>query len=121
MVKLTEKIFAIELPEGVEIVAMEAGSSDALRYYPKNYNNIHDTRRIELPQGNWRFLFTTNYTTVDDPRKVVDSIDSEGRGPIYMNYERGMYLFSKATSSLCSLLRSKGCSEGNYAILEKQI
>ena len=52
---------------------------------------------------------------------IVERRDSEGRGFIFLNYENGMYVFSRATSSLRSLLRSKGLDPNNTLILKKTV
>lgn len=50
-------VLSVEVPEGATKVCWECGSDGrVLRYYPKNYNDIHDSRRIELPPGQWELL-----------------------------------------------------------------
>lgn len=107
----------IELSDIVEGIspAMEAGSSDAIRYYQKNYRDVHDTRRIQLPPGSWQIVCTSKECTREHADQIVEKIEEQ----FYKDYEYKGGIFTGPLPSLHSLLRSKGLDPDKTLILKK--
>lgn len=125
MTQLTDKVYAVQVPDDANDFEVEGykvrNAIDERDGQMLVWASLQATHNfIILSRGNWRFLFTTKQATEEQAASVVEGVDSEGRGPIYMNYENGMYVFHKPQSSLRSLLRSRGCSYLlNHALIQK--
>lgn len=125
MTKLTDKLFAIPMPEGAESCEIRGAHSE--RPYPL-LSFYGEGEAVELPVGNWRIVvFTTKTATEEQAASVVQTISNgkiSGR-PQYRRYDRDNELPARmwtrdARHSLESLLRSKGLDENkNYALIEK--
>lgn len=128
MVQLTDKVYAVEVPEGSSafkiiphLVRNAISEMDAIKLVWECEQITHSW--ATLPPGTWRFLFTTKMATEDDARKVVKNY-----GGKYTDYEateedyrlQDIYWYDNALQSLSSLLRSKGLDpDKNYALIEK--
>jgi hypothetical protein len=115
MTQLTDKTFAVKVPEGANGFLIQAGR---LLYYdgtpcPDN------TRGICLPPGSYTFLFCTSKVTEEQARKVVAWIEIAGKIGYYdyMNPQPYRY-FDNYVDSLRSLLKAKGC-DGEWVVVEK--
>lgn len=117
---------------GVEIPSMAFGfdinnyADESELMYMLSMEDISDGADSEetlitkkLPRGSWRIICLSAECSEERAAEIVERINSHGRGFIYMNYEKGMYVFAKPTSSLRSLLRSKGQNEKNTLILKQ--
>lgn len=124
MTQLTDKLYAVEVPDDATDVGWRAGqfTCKQLHTKPGEYHWIVDADDLMHDiGGTWAFLFTTKTATEEDARKVVAWIEIAGKIGYYdyMNPEPYRYLESWE-ESLRSLLRSKNLDpKNNYAIIEK--
>lgn len=116
MTQLTDKVFAVEVPDGAENVRVSQ-----LIGTPKLFADIPGALwAVKLPPGTYRFLFTTGTATEEDARKVV------GEAP-WVNYIPQNLLdmdsrcwLGTGIECMHSLLRLKNLDlKNNYAIIEK--
>jgi hypothetical protein len=118
MIHLRENYWAYPMPkaEGAEIRGEHPGRPyQLLSFYG-------EADAVDLPPGTWEIVCTSKEATSDKVIDLVDSVDSEGRGLIFMNYKNGMYVFGSPLSSLRTLLTSKGCDlNKNWLILKKTV
>jgi hypothetical protein len=122
MINLRENIWAVEVPEGAKELHIEVSlkGSPYIGYKFKDDELLNEYQNINLPPGTWEIVCTGMEATEEQAASIVDSVDSDGRGKVYMNYNNGMYVFHRSTSSLRTLLTSKGCDlNKNYLILKK--
>jgi len=116
-------LWVVELPEGATYVKIN------------EYNDLwfdvpgKTLDWVELPEGKWKALFTTQTATEQDWAGVVEyyaDSDTEGEPPYsvehrwnaYKDYADGGFEFSTATESGHSLLTANGLPvEKDYAIL----
>lgn len=117
MTQLTDKVWAVEVPDGAENVRVSQ-----LIGTPKLFADLPGVLwAAKIPPGTYRFLFTTGTATEEDARKVVKTV----LNGFYENYNTfidmsGFEGFGTAIESLASLLRSKGLDpKNNYALIEK--
>lgn len=84
-----------DLPNGI---SFEYENHNALRYHPKDYKNIHDTRRIELPSGN-------NYSIIGMVKDLLgdDTFCKD---------------FADSPMNVLSLLKSHSLNENNCLVLK---
>lgn len=107
MTELLPNIFAIEVPEG-----FNAAEDIVERYMDE-----------ALPDGEFHILFTTKGVSEEQAKQAVDRQLGNGK---FKDYECvgslaqfGEYIFSTATESIHSLLRSKGLMGANYLLIRK--
>lgn len=127
MINLRENFWAVEVPSmafGFDV--NNYGNSSEYMYMLDVADIIDETHHDEtliakpLPPGTWEIVCTSKEASEEQAASIVDSVDSDGRGKVYMNYNNGMYVFHRSTSSLRTLLTSKGCDlNKNYLILKK--
>lgn len=123
MEKLTDKFYAVEVPDSSHGFSIEYGSalfgiSDEwlLLFYPEHGHTAIQYKTI--PPGSWQFLFTTKEATDEDAHKIVESVITANEQPVYWDYEFSMWMRT-SVGSLQSLLQSKGCDVNkNWAIIE---
>lgn len=122
MTQITDKVYAVEVPDDAKDIKILKGQPEILDYDYPGKSGERDTQwlnaMIDLPPGTWRFLFTTKTAKEEDARKAVKELPVGAR---WMNYN-GDYpvWYHTARESLHSLLRSKGLDDkNNYALIEK--
>lgn len=140
MTQLTDKIYAIEVPDDLlspefcfeqsigRMLDGEKGDDElVIRYREKSCGSPIGKLTIPVPANSYRFLFTTKTATEEDAASVVQIISNgkiSGR-PQYRRYDRDNELPARmwtrdARHSLETLLRSKGLDpDKNYSIIEK--
>lgn len=117
MTQLTDKLFAIPMPEGAE--SCEIRGAHPGRPYPL-LSFYGEGEAVELPVGEYQIVvFNTATATEEDARKVV-----ERKYEVYRDYDTDNFHFDlgfiAALDSLHSLLHSKNLDpKNNYAIIEK--
>lgn len=124
MVQLTDKIYAVQVPDDAQDFQFEIEPSED--WYRLNWlTEIDDVEsgfygdwvqyHIDLPPGSYQYLFTTKEATWEQAESVVEKINGW-----YKNYE-GDVLYSNPVDSLQSLLKAKSCDVNkNYAIIKKK-
>lgn len=126
MTELTNKLYAIPMPNGAE--SCEIRGERPGRQYPL-LSFYGEGEAVELPVGEYQIMvFNTKTATEEDARKVVAFeelfINGNSQGIYYCDYfvpHDVCEWYKRATDSLHSLLRSKGLDPNkNYAIIEKQ-
>jgi hypothetical protein len=112
MTQLTDKTFAVKVPEGAKDCFYDG------RYSVGFYYN-GELRFVHLSPGSYTFLFCTSNVTEEQARKVVAWIEIAGKIGYYdyMNPQPYRY-FDNYVDSLRSLLKANGC-EGEFAVVEK--
>lgn len=126
MIQLTDKFWAVEVPDDAsKFRIIKFSSPETFSYDYSITRNGKSTSglmaMVDLPPGSWQYLFTTKGCTEEDARKVVNV---QGSG--YEDYhdvtpDYFLLPFAKATDSLESLLKAKGCDiNKNWAIIQKQ-
>ena len=118
MTRLTENIFAVEIPEDVQNVII----TDCM--VCDNWADEEFMPLERLPHNDYTLLFLSKEATEDDWENVCDS--DVGGGELdektwleWLNYETDEYSFDTATESGHRLLRSKGLDPSkNYAIIK---
>jgi hypothetical protein len=113
MTQLSDKYFAVQIPEDAE--DFRIGKSGTRLFWNSTVDGQLDYE--SFPPGSYSFVCTSTDITEEQAAGIVEKVDSDGRGLVFINYENGMYIFSKAKSSFHSLLRSK--SLGRVAIIKK--
>lgn len=119
MIQLTDKAFAITMPEGAENCEIR-GAHPGRPYLLLSF--FGEGEAVELPAGEYKIVvFNTKTATEEDARKVVAWIEIVGKVGYYdyMNPEPYRYLESWE-DSLNALLRSENLdTDKNYALIEK--
>ena len=125
MTQLTDKHWAVEVPDGAFGFQIIKDQPSILYYDIPASRGECDSGWVQLPpSGSWQYLFSTQGATEEDARKVVKCNQDFVRGAkvqmaFYENYEGRHSSFSSAVVSLQSLLKSKGCDTSkNQAILQ---
>ena len=118
MTKLTDSVYAVEVPEG-------AFTWDVLTVDDKQYlagDDDHGNMEIgtqPLPPGPWRILCTTREATEEQAHQIVESVTTANELPVYRDYEFSQWM-KTAVGSLRSLITSKGLDGNkNYVLLKK--
>jgi hypothetical protein len=112
MTKLTENIFAAEVP--VDAIEFEITfGKDKLVCWTKDEGNYD----IELPPGSYSFLCTSTEITEEQAAAVVRIREANGYPIGYKDYQNDDESYRNAVDSFHSLLRSK--SLGRVAIIKK--
>lgn len=136
MTKLTDKIWAVEVPQWQDaelhfqpsiedMLNDRPGMSELIIWYTaKACGSPKIKMTAKLPMtGSYRFLFTTKTATEEDARKVVAKLNNG----VYHDYAYSHFdpcdeyapCYLSALESLHSLLRSKSLDpENNYALIE---
>lgn len=129
MILLRDNYFAVQVPEGAHCIELEIDKDED--WYMLTYFENNDDEEsgfygepvqydIEILPGQWQIVCTSKECTEGEASQIVEGVDSEGRGMIYINYNNGMYVFKNPSSSLRTLLTSSGCDiTNNYIILKK--
>lgn len=122
MTQLTDKVFAIPMPDGAESCEIRGGH----RYRPYPLLSFYGKgEAVILPPGEFKIVvFNTKTATEEDARKVVEE---DKRGFKHYWNDKGFVprgfnsRYKTALESLHSLLRSKSLDpKNNYALIEKE-
>lgn len=134
MIKLTENVFAVEVPEGLvqpwyqterSISAIIEGRVEdeelVIRHIERKCGSPTGKITIKLPPGTWQLLCTMKEASEEQAKGVVE-YDKFIEG--YKDYDTDNFHhdtpFIKALDSLRSLLASKGLDlNQNYCLLKK--
>lgn len=136
MTQLTDKIYAVEVPEDLLLPEycfeksighmLNRGKGDdelVIRHRERSCGSPIGKVTIDIPSGSYHFLFTTKTATEEDAKKVVEPqwMAQAGTVPSYPDFTGEWAGFlNQAVKSLQSLIRSKGLNDKSYALIEKQ-
>jgi len=135
MIQLTDKVFAIEVPEWAS--AFKIDQKPEIDFYELDcyeigeYDEPVKEKSISIPGGNWRYICTSKEITEAEAKGIV--LSSEWHFPErhtrYVDYahpydhenkQKWSEGFGTAKESLNSLLASKGLDVNkNYCLIEK--
>lgn len=123
MIQLTDKIFAVKVPENMN--AFKIDSIPEIDFYQLDcyelgeYDEPIEEKSIDLPPGSYTFLFCTSEVTEEQARKVVLKDGIFCRNYLVRNDGHPFGWTDDPLESLETLLASKGC-EGNWAVVRKK-
>lgn len=70
----------VKVPIGSSLHCFEYGNNQAIRYYPKNYNNLDDSRRIELPPNQtYTLIGKADQLTQSQWKEIIEMYTYSGR------------------------------------------
>lgn len=75
MTQLTDNLFAVEVPEGMEAFSVDCMPEVDLYelncYQLGEYDEPVKEKSIDLPPGTWQFVCTTRYATPEQAREIT--------------------------------------------------